>query len=571
MILFERSYPATLATLAQTLQGQDLQTWTFDDTPTRRAAEAAFAARGIKARCHSAYKPLLCAFRDGLGKDVVSATITYPRHPDAKANRFLLETYPLRELYPQIAFSFVEGAEVDALPTYDLVLTDAKGDQTKVSLLAPNRSHLDTSHSKVLSPCGYMILDGKAQSLTTDFEALFHDAIAAILAGPWEKEPYFQEMHILATLPQTDEVLGFGEEALSLREALHEDFYFSGIEIFQRLSGRAIGDRHLRPGQILPNILQGPEISVKIELRPYDAQAISTHMQDLETATCPLSQVQIKAELDAIKGIPFEAISVAGRPVWGRYHEGSDRGVFISTGQHANETSSPVGALRAVKRLLKSKGAHFVLSPLENPDGYAVHQRLIADNPRHMHHAARYTALGDDLEYRTGDQLWEKAIHHKAAEHLPALLHLNLHGYPSHEWTRPLSGYVPLTFEMWTIPKGFFLIMRHRPGWAKPARALMDQVTKDLNLTPGLRAFNEAQIASFEAHAGETGFEILNGFPVMISEDLRHKIPLTLITEYPDETVYDAAFQAAHEAQMAVVLSAYRTLQDLDISGVPNA
>ena len=57
-----------------------------------------------------------------------------------------------------------------------------------------------------------------------------------------------------------------------------------------------------------------------------------------------------------------------------------------------------------------------------------------------MHHAARYTALGDDLEYRVKGALYEKEIRHKAREISQAQLHINLHGYPSHERTRPLSG-----------------------------------------------------------------------------------------------------------------------------------
>ena len=145
-----------------------------------------------------------------------------------------------------------------------------------------------------------------------------------------------------------------------------------------------------------------------------------------------------------------------------------------STAQ-STPSASGVGAgtLRAAQRLAARPGSHFAFCPLENPDGYALHQRLIRTNPRHMHHAARYTALGDDLEYRTGAELHEKAIRLEAEARLPALLHLNFHGYPAHEWTRPLSGYVPRGFEVWTIPKGFFLVMRHGEGWDKPARALM--------------------------------------------------------------------------------------------------
>lgn len=186
-----------------------------------------------------------------------------------------------------------------------------------------------------------------------------------------------------------------------------------------------------------------------------------------------------------------------------------------------------------------------------------------------MHHAARYTALGDDLDHRSDGPPFEQAIRLEAERRTGALLHLNFHGYPSHEWTRPLSGYIPRGFAMWTLPKGFFLIMRHRDGWCTAARTLANEVTLRLANVPGLRAMNTAQIALFERHAGDTGFEMLNGFPVMIDRDERLRVPMMLITEYPDETITGPAFRAGHEAQMAAALAAYDALQRLsDIGGL---
>jgi hypothetical protein len=47
----------------------------------------------------------------------------------------------------------------------------------------------------------------------------------------------------------------------------------------------------------------------------------------------------------------------------------------------------------------------------------------------------------------------------------------------------------------------------------------------------------------------------------MVGVDDRHTVPLTLITEYPDETIYGDAFVKGHTAQMETVLSAYEALQ----------
>jgi hypothetical protein len=245
------------------------------------------------------------------------------------------------------------------------------------------------------------------------------------------------------------------------------------------------------------------------------------------------------------------------------YRKGSDAAMMISAGQHANETTGVVGALRAANRLAAREGAHFTISPQENPDGYEIHKRLCALQPHHMHHAARYTALGDDLEYRSGEGLYEKVIRVEAEKRTDAKLHVNLHGYPSHEWTRPLSGYVPRSFAMWTLPKGFFLIIRHHASWEKEAEELIDRVTKHLAAVDGLVAYNNAQIRLFEQHAGETGFRIINGFPCLVGVDDRHTVPLTLITEYPDETIYGSAFVNGHTAQMETVLACYDALQVL--------
>jgi len=71
---------------------------------------------------------------------------------------------------------------------------------------------------------------------------------------------------------------------------------------------------------------------------------------------------------------------------------------------------------------------------------------------------------------------------------------------------------LPRNFCMWTLPKGFFLIVRHHEGWEARAEELLDRV-------------------------------------------------LTLITEYPDETIYGEAFVKGHRAQMQTVLAAYDALQ----------
>jgi len=568
--IFEQTFERTLdALVARAAPGQSFEAWTFDDAKSRREAEERLKKKGVSARIRSAYKPLLFTFLEEINLDGVdSIEVGYPVHANAPANRFRLEAYPLAALVGDAKIGFIARKD-DALH-YDLTLK--RGDRTEtLKVLAPNRVHDDIVGETNVSPTGWFRLAGDmtGERLETDYERLFEAAIKAVASHDWgNEEPYFEELNIRAAHPAEDLSLPVGDEVVSLREALHEDFYFSLLEFFQKKSGRPLGDRGLKPGQIVPEIVKSNgEVSVRIETRALTTAFLDGMEQTIDAASEPVAAGQIAGLLSEIGGEAFDARSRSGRILAARYIAGSDAAVMVSGGQHPNETTGIVGAIRAARKLAERKGAHFTISPLENPDGYALHQRLRIDNPRHMHHAARYTALGDDLEYRTpensGSHLNEKEIRFKAQEMSGASLHVNLHGYPSHEWTRPLSGYVPRNFAMWTLPKGFFLIIRHHADWESQAEALLDRVTRHLGAIPGLLDYNNRQIALYEIHAGETGFRIINGFPCLSSIDDRHTVPMTLITEYPDETIYGDDFITGHTAQMETVLSAYDAWQEI--------
>lgn len=572
-VLFEKTYPRTVHALVERfmkpeMRGAKMEAWLFDDQPSRFAAEMKLREAGVEARFRSAYKPLLHFFLEEVDSVTLrSAAIRYPRHDACVQNRFLLETYPLSALLPGVDVTFAASGKDDFHYEVDLLFADGNSENHRV--FAPNRVHEDFIGETLVSPTGWLSIThhGRTDSerFETSYEKLFHDTISAIAAHDWKHgEPYFDELNIAVSLPITDRRLPYDEERLSLTEAMHEDIYFSLLEVFQKKSGRPVGDRGLQPGQIVPEVrFHDAAPSVRVETRPLATADAVTAEQVLAEAQAPLSADQIKREIIALGGLPFEAKSRAGRSVRATYIKGSDAAMMISAGQHANETTGVVGALRAANRLISREGAHFTISPQENPDGYEIHKRLCALQPHHMHHAARYTALGDDLEYRKGEGLYEKAIRVEAEKLTGAKLHINLHGYPSHEWTRPLSGYVPRSFAMWTLPKGFFLIIRHHASWERQAEELIDRVTKHLAAIDGLVAYNNAQIRLFEQHAGETGFRIINGFPCLVGVDDRHTVPLTLITEYPDETIYGDAFVKGHTAQMETVLASYDALQAL--------
>ena len=184
----------------------------------------------------------------------------------------------------------------------------------------------------------------------------------------------------------------------------------------------------------------------------------------------------------------------------------------------------------------------------------------------HLLHAARYTALGDDLEFRHGPisaEAGPAGIRDQARALSGALFHISLHGYPAHEWLRPLNGYLPRGYEDWTLPRGFRLILRHHPGWAAPARRLIEGVAARLGQLPGLTDFNHAQIALAQRLGVGPG-EMIGGFSCRLDENARMPLPLVLVTDYPDETLSGEAFIAAHEAQRAATIAAYEAFQDLD-------
>jgi hypothetical protein len=562
-----RTLDALVSDLLQRKPAGPVEAWLFDDGPSRRAAEEKLAASGIKARIRSAYKPLVYFFLEEV--DVASLArieIGYPVHPAAAASRFLIEAYPLAALVRDAEISF-HANDLDL--TYDVKLTTKTGETVTHHVLAPNTAEDDHVGTTVLRCCGWQRQAGTTgERLKSDFEMLFLSAIDALKTHEWQrKEPYFDRLRILVELPAKDLELDFCSEVISLREAMHEDLFFSIRECLNATMGAMAGRGGARPGQVVPDI-RGTDGTPRIVMTIKDFGEHSETEGDaipLETADRPLNIGQIRQEVSRIDGEDIHALSREGRNVIGRYRRGPGPAVLISSGQHANETSGPVGALRAAHTLAADPQAHFAIIPVENVDGYELHQRLIVENPFHMHHAARYTAMGDDLSFTVPDpnSVYERAARNKALALSSAKLHLNLHGYPSHEWTRPMSGYLPRGFEMWTIPKGFFLILCAHPGWETVGETLMDEVARKLSADESLVVFNAKQLACVKIHMPEAPFEVRYGIPCIRQMSEYYQAPLTIITEATDETVYGQDFIDAQRTQTNTVLyavEAYRRL-----------
>jgi hypothetical protein len=572
-----RSLDVLVSELMQTKPAHPVEAWLFDDGPSRQATEARLAAAGIKARIRSAYKPLVYFFLEDV--DIASLAhveIGYPVHADAAASRFLIEAYPLAALVGDAEIAFHTN-ELDL--TYDVTLVTTSGKTTTHHVFAPNVVEDDHGGAPVLRCCGWLRpADGAdaGKRLKTDFETIFLAAVDAVKTHDFgKKEPYFDRLRIVVDLPARDRDLDFCSESISLKEAMHEDLFFSIRECLNATMGAMAGRGGARPGQVVPDI-RGTTGNPRIVMTVEDFREHGETTGDaiaMETADRPLKIGQIRQELSRIKGKAIHAVSREGRDVIGRYKEGPGPAVLISSGQHANETSGPVGALRAAQKLAADPNSHFAIVPVENVDGYELHQRLIAENPFHMHHAARYTAMGDDLSFTVPDphSIYERAARNQALDLSSAKLHLNLHGYPSHEWTRPMSGYLPRGFEMWTIPKGFFLILCAHPGWETIGEALMDEVALKLSADQNLVDFNARQLACVKIHMPDAPFEVRYGIPCIRQSSDYYQAPLTIITEATDETVYGQDFIDTHDAQTNTVLYAveiYRRLAEEGRTGV---
>ncbi len=181
--------------------------------------------------------------------------------------------------------------------------------------------------------------------------------------------------------------------------------------------------------------------------------------------------------------------------------------LFVSARQHANEVSSTNYILKFAE-LLTSPGrfsdfvkkTNFVLLPMENPDGAALAFELQKLTPFHSLHAGRYGSLGIDVGYQSAGAkrpfLPEAAVRKGLEEKWLPDIHLNLHGYPSHEWVQPFSGYSPYLFRDYWIPRGWFAYYRALrlpvyEKWKEAGDELRRQIAAKLQSKEEFRTSNE--------------------------------------------------------------------------------
>ncbi|MCO5173113.1 MAG: hypothetical protein M9914_02895 [Trueperaceae bacterium] len=547
-------------------------------------------------------------------------TVAYPTHPAAAANRFRLEAYPLSRLverwWPGASLTFARGplpsaashvppsgAAHSPAATSELRYTVRivrPGGEGALDVFAPNRV-VRMLDREALTPCGWWrvtLPDGtvaRSEPWETDYERLYRLVLEAVVAQPWSgRGPHFDQLRIEVEHDGIELRLPVGHDRLDTAEALHEELYFSLLERFTRLADLPDGDRRLQPGQIVPlvrNVIGGKNTvsvaTVRVSAREKpsapsppgrtggsvraaagagrrgvaaDRPGRALGPEELARLREAPTEPDVLATVLDLPGERLSERTARGRMVHGVWRPGTRPAVILNGGQHANETSGVVGALRAARELIADPDAGVGVVALENPDGYALHAELCARvHAEHMHHAARYSALGDDLEHRSDEAPFESAVRRRLMAKSGAGLLVNLHGYPAHEWVRPLTGYLPHKFEWWAVPQGFILIARYQPGFGELAERLLRVVAREVQeAVPALVAFNTEQLAAYAAHAGKLLFPLEGGVPLVLSEVKRPGPAVQVITEYPDETVHGREFVLAHEVQYRATVAAAR-------------
>ncbi len=567
--------PRTLTTLERSLASRAgsgaVQAWLFESATARRAAERRLAQAGVHALLRSSFKPLLHAFIEEIElADVVAAEIGYPVVAGAPRERFRVECYPVDALLGERAVSFralgetrLSTAADAAAPAYEVRLRTARNEVRELRVPVPVRWAEGADGAPVLRACGWH--DGW---MRCDLEIAFDTTMSMIDRLPLSPGggPFFERLRIALTGPFGTGATGLHGERIDFAEMMHEELCFGALERFARLTGLPPGAAALRPGQIVPAMRTRADGDWTLSVAPERAAPASASRSprnaELADADEALSQECIDAHLETLGGTGFVARSRQGRAVHARHVPGDRRtvpAVVLSAGQHANEPTGSVGVLRAARELA-TQGHELAVVPMLNPDGHALYAECLHEHPEHMHHAARFDGYGNDVLRVVPGTVPDGGLAAllEARKRTGAELHVSCHGYPAHEWARPLSGYLSRGFERWTLPKGFFLIVRHAPDVAAAAERIVDACVEALVAYADVMAINDEQLARYRRYLPDDAFEVRRGVPVFVSPSSTERFPLNLVTEAPDETVRGTRFRILAEAQRRVVLAAVR-------------
>lgn len=337
-------------------------------------------------------------------------------------------------------------------------------------------------------------------------------------------QPFFGTLMVEVAMSEDDRRLGIREEQISPLDALHEDLYFYTLDYLNELGIALTGKGYPAPGAVEPWVVAG-EGGARARVRLFDRPArqgttetpgLPDHAAELPAAATvgiPQDQVigpdqipPLLAYLATLPGIRTwrAGLTFAGRPTWALSVLAPTAGqiappqklsawrptLLVNARHHANEISSTNSILKfaelAAANPAWTRRVNLVLSPLENADGAALHYAMQQSHPNWKLHAARFNSAGVDFNFdwfaadprfgesRTLPTLWRA--------YLPDVV-LDDHGYPSHEWVQPFSGYssAPYFKTSWWMPNALIYgIHRWMDPGQFPVNARAQEALRDI-------------------------------------------------------------------------------------------
>jgi hypothetical protein len=321
--------------------------------------------------------------------------------------------------------------------------------------------------------------------------------------------------------------------------------------------------------------------------------------------------IRIVHSLGNVPGVKVveEGRSFRGLPILSLQHTYPSRSAFISHAKrvlwrptffvncrhHANEISSTNAGLRLsyslatrppFRELLKK--VNVVINPMENVDGVAILEEMLRFTPTDKLHAARYNAAGQEYykeyfnpqtpfgEAKAKPAIWERW--------LPDIC-VDDHGFPSHEWDQPFSGYAPFRFREWWIPRALFyfylpyLEEKARSSKRRNSEFLRDWITNILSKEKDIARWNQTFSARYLKYRQrwfqrvQRSDDVIPFLPLKkrfrrTNYSYRHPSITTvdLITEVADETAQGKFLRTCVNAHLQTNLSILKLLCSFDIS-----
>lgn len=477
--------------------------------------------------------------------------------------------------------------------------------------------------------------------IQTDRERFYMYYLEEVLPKLWESvdgtdessgflKPLFDRIEIEAEMSEEEQKIPVEEERISSLEALHEDLYFNTLDYFVVKGEQMVGKGYTAPGGVYPFLRVTPGMKPSARVAAYKwverhtDKAITKELVFTKEHRTPVEvtyhvgeevikeNVPENIQADSIPEGVFQPkvarmhpwlvdYSYRGEPIFAyeffndieeEYYSAikltaSKPTVLIETGHHANEVSSMPAVVEMMDEIIESQreiiqNVNLVVIPRSNPDGTALHERMIEDNPEWKHHAARYNAVGlefSDVRYLNSIFGEGNVVPNIMKRWAPDIV-IDDHGIPSHEWTQPFAGYhVPPRFHMsfWIPNAMVYGIARKLDEEKYPQHhAVLDKITTSIQRkvkNTDIQDLNDYWVNRYRKYGNRFMPEM---FPIEMTGDfIFYKwatktdansqnaisrfpdwVSADLISEVADETVYGESLETCKKAHRLFDLGA---------------